>query len=208
MTSIPPHLTAYQGMDVFFHAAEGYISTANCAASDVHAFAAIELTTRYLPIAIKDGGNLEARAAMAWASTQAGLAVTFSTSTGLHSLEHAISAYHPDIHHGAGLTAAAVPYFTYLAKRNVTRLSDIAEKMGEDVDALPEAEKPFAFVVALEKLIKSVGMEKTTLASLGVKKEEAPEIAQNSFDTMNVLYKRTPVPLDKQDAINIFEACF
>jgi len=208
MTSVPPHLTAYQGMDAFFHAVEGYLSTINNPASDMFALDAVGLITEYLPVAVKDGSNIEARSAMAWASTQAGFVESLSTLISHHSLEHAISAHHPDIAHGAGLTATSVSYFTYLAERNAARLPDIARKMGEHVDSLPEAEKPFAFVTALKKLIDNIGMEKANLASFGVKKEEAAVIAQNSIDTMGSLYQCTPAKLGKEDVVKIVEACF
>ena len=57
MVSIPPHLTAYQGFDAFFHAAEGFI--ANCATpiSDLYALEAIRLIYKYLPVAVADGKN-------------------------------------------------------------------------------------------------------------------------------------------------------
>ena len=59
MVSIPPHLTAYQGFDAFFHAAEGFI--ANCATpiSDLYALEAIRLIYKYLPVAVADGKNLK-----------------------------------------------------------------------------------------------------------------------------------------------------
>jgi alcohol dehydrogenase len=208
MTSVPSQLTAYQGMDAFFHAVEGYLSTRNNPASDMFALDTIELITEYLPLAVKDGANMDARSAMAWASTEAGFVQSLSTLISHHSLEHAISGHHPDIPHGAGLTATSVSYFTCLAERNVTRLSDIARKMGEDVDGLPDDNKPSAFVTALKKLINKIGLEKTDLASFGVKKEEASVIAQNSMDTGGFLYLFTPVPLNKEDAVKIFESCF
>ena len=73
MVSIPPQLTAFQGFDAFFHGAEGFI--ANCATpiSDLFALEAIRLLYKYLPVAVKDGRNLKARAKVAWASTLAGM---------------------------------------------------------------------------------------------------------------------------------------
>ncbi len=208
MTSVPPQLTAYQGMDAFFHAVEGYLSTRNNPASDMFALDAIGMSAKYLPIAVKDGNNMEARSALAWASTEAGFVESLSTLISHHSLEHSISGHHPDIPHGAGLTATSVAYFTCLAQRNISRLSDIAGKMGEHVDDLTEAEKPFAFVTALKKLIKKIGLEKADLASFGVKKEEAAVIAQDSMDTGGWLYLCNPVPLNKEDVVKIFESCF
>ena len=79
MVSIPPHLTAYQGFDAFFHASEGFI--ANCATpiSDLFALEAIRLLYKYLPVAVKDGRNLKARAKVAWASTLAGMVESTSS---------------------------------------------------------------------------------------------------------------------------------
>jgi alcohol dehydrogenase len=208
MASVPPKLTAYQGMDAFFHAVEGYLSTRSNPASDMFALDAIQLITKYLPVAVKEGDNMEARSALAWASTEAGFVESLSTLISHHSLEHAISAYHPDIPHGAGLTATSVAYFTFLAKLNVARLSDIAGKMGENVHGIPEPEKPFAFVSALKKLIGNVGLAEANLCNLGVTKEEASAIAQNSIDTVGTLYNNTPVKLTKEDVVKIFESCF
>ncbi len=208
MLSIPPKLTAYQGMDAFFHAVEGYISTQSNLASDIFALDAIGLITRYLPLAVKDGSNMEARSGMAWASTQAGFVESLSLLISHHALEHSISGRHPDVTHGAGLTATSVSYFSYLAKHNVSRLSDIARKMGENVDKMPEDKKPFAFITALKKLIKKVGLENATLASFGLKKEEAEVIAQNSLETGGLQYLCTPVPLTKENIVEIFESCF
>jgi alcohol dehydrogenase len=208
MTSIPAKLTAYQGMDAFFHAVEGYLSTGNNPASDMFALDAIGLIAEYLPLAVKDGTNIEARSAVAWASTEAGFVESLSTLISHHSLEHAISGHHPDIPHGAGLTATSVAYFTCLAERNVSRLSDIARKMGQNVDRLSEAKKPLAFITALKKLIKNIGLEKADLASFGVKKGEASLIAQNALDTGGILFFCTPVQLGKEDVVKIFESCF
>jgi alcohol dehydrogenase len=208
MMSIPPKLTAYQGMDAFFHAAEGYLSTRSNPASDMFALDAVGLISKYLPVAVKDGKNIEARSALAWASTQAGFVESLSTLISHHSLEHAISGYHPDIPHGAGLTATAVAYFTYLAGRNVSRLADIARKMGENVDKLSEADRPFAFVTALKKLIDKVGLEKATLPGFGVRKSEAETLAQNALDTGGSLFRCTPAELGKDDIVKILESCF
>jgi alcohol dehydrogenase len=208
MTSIPPKLTAYQGMDAFFHAVEGYLSTRSNPASDIFALDAVRLITEYLPLAVKDGNNIEARSALAWASTQAGFVEALSTLISHHSLEHAISGHHPDIPHGAGLTATAVAYFTYLAERKVTRLSDIAREMGETVDKLAEAQRPLAFITALKKLVEKVGLEQATLRGFGVKKEEAEALAQNALDTGGSLFRCTPAELGKDDMVKILESCF
>ena len=107
-------------------------------ASDHLALEAIVLITKYLPIAVKDGTNMEARTKLAWANTEAGLCESLSCCISHHSMEHVVVAYYPEIAHGSGLTMLSISYFSYLAERNPTRFPDLARTMGEDVDSLPE----------------------------------------------------------------------
>jgi len=123
-------------------------------------------------------------------------------------MEHAISAYYPKISHGAGLVMTSVAYFSYLAERVPERFPALARAMGEDVNSLPEAEKPFAFITALKKLIKNIGIEDEKLSKYGVKQEEMRAFAQNSFDNMGGLYDVTPVKLTVDDVTKIFENAY
>ena len=115
MVTVPPHLTAYQGFDALFHSTEGYISTAANPVSDLYALKAIELVGTSLPAAVADGANERARADVALANTLAGMVESTSTCTSEHSLEHALSGFHPDLAHGAGLIILSVAYYTHFA---------------------------------------------------------------------------------------------
>ena len=71
--------------------------------SDMFALQAIALIGKSLAAAVKDGGNADARADVALANTLAGFVETLSSCSGEHAIEHALSAFHPDLPHGAGL---------------------------------------------------------------------------------------------------------
>ncbi|MHC4544114.1 MAG: iron-containing alcohol dehydrogenase [Planctomycetota bacterium] len=208
MVSVPPKMTAYTGMDAFFHSVESYLATINQPTSDHLALEAIGLITKYLPIAVKDGKNIEARTKLAWANTEAGICESLSCCISHHSMEHALSAYHPDMAHGAGLTMLSVSYFSCLAERCPERFPDMAKAMGEDVDALLENERPFAFITALKKLIKNIGLEDEKLADYGVKREELKTLAENPSYTMGMLYDITPVELTLDDVVTIYENAY
>ena len=208
MLSVPPKMTAYTGIDAFCHAVECYIANVNQPASDLFALEAIRLITEYLPVAVKDGSNLDARTKLAWASTEAGICESLSCCIAHHSMEHAISAYYPDVPHGAGLTMLSIAFFSYVAERNPERFADMARAMGEDIDSLSEEEKPFAFITGLKKLIKNIGLDDETLSNYGVKKEDIPKLAENSISTMGFLYDLTPVGLTVEDTIAIFERAY
>jgi len=208
MTSVPPDTTAHTGMDAFFHAVEAYVSVCNQPASDHLALEAVSLITKNLPLAVRDGRDIEARKKLAWASTGAGVCESLSSCISHHSIEHAISAYYPDVPHGAGLTMISIAYFSYLIERNPARFEDIAGAMGEDVDGLPKKERPLAFIKALKKLIKRSGLHDEKLSGYGVKKEDLRDLAENSFYAMGGLYDVTPVRLTLYDVIKILEAAY
>ncbi len=209
MLSVPPEVTARTGMDAFFHAVEAYLATVRQPASDHLALEAISLITRYLPIAVRDGSNREARTKLAWASTEAGICESLSCCISHHSLEHAVSAYYPRIAHGAGLTMLSVSYFSWLVERHPERFPDMAAAMGEDLYSLEEErDKAFGFILALKKLIRSIGLHEEKLSAYGVKREDLRAIAENSFCTMGGLYKLTPVPMTVDEVTAILERAY
>lgn len=199
MVSVPANLTAYQGMDAFFHSVEGYLAKVAQPVSDLYALDSISRITKFLPEAVKDGNNLQAREQMAWASTQAGMVESTSCCISEHSMEHALSAYYPKLPHGAGLVALSVPYFTYMLKKDekkvAVRYMDMARAMGET-----DVNSPLAFIQALKKLIKNVGLENLKLSDWGLQKEDAEKLAVNSFEAMGGLYELDPVVLTQEDA--------
>ena len=201
MVSVPQKLTAYQGMDAFFHAVEGYLACVAQPFSDMLAKEAIHLIAEFLPIAVVDGENLQAREQMAWASTAAGMVESTSSCISEHSMEHALSAFYPDLPHGAGLVALSVPYFSYLLEKNPdkvrVRYIEMAHAMG-----MP-GETPESFIEALKKLISAVGLSDLKLSDWGIRPEEAEKLAANSFEAMGALYELDPVALTPQDAAQI-----
>jgi len=209
MLSVPPDFTAYQGIDAFCHAVEGYLATVNQPASDAYALMAVELIARYLPAAVNDGNNIEARTAVAWANTAAGMVESLSSCISHHSLEHAASAFHPALPHGAGLTALSVSYFSFMAEKCPERFPALAMAMGEDVDKLPsKREQAMMFITALNKLINSVGLQDLNLSGFGINKNEAPALARNAMETMGGLFQVDPYKLSVDEVISIYERCF
>lgn len=73
MTTVPPKYTAFQGFDALFHNTEVMMSNGVNIMSETLALSAIENIAKYLPIAVKDGKNLEARERVAYGSTLAGM---------------------------------------------------------------------------------------------------------------------------------------
>lgn len=208
MVTVPPHLTAYQGFDAFFHSAEGFIANRATIISELYSLKSIELLTKYLPIAVKDGNNIEARSMVALANTLAGMVESTSSCTSEHSMEHALSGIKPELPHGAGLIMLSEAYFTFFTGKVPDRMITMARTMGEDVDSLPEPEKPFAFVKALKKLQSACGVDNIKMSDYGIKKGEIPMLAKHARNIMGGLFAADPYKLSLEETIEIMEKAY
>ncbi|WP_458692811.1 iron-containing alcohol dehydrogenase [Bacteroides stercorirosoris] len=101
MKTVPAKYTAYQGFDALFHNTEVMISNGVNILSEAIALSAIENITKYLPRAVRDGNDMEAREHVAYGSTLAGITMQLTSTTAEHSMEHSMSAYHHNLPHGA-----------------------------------------------------------------------------------------------------------
>ena len=146
MKTVPPKFTAYQGFDALFHSLEGYISNKHNIMGDMIQRAAIENIGHYLARAVKDGNDIEAREHVAYANTMSGYSMVVTSCISEHSMEHAMSAYHPELPHGAGLIMLSKEYFTFWINKHVCdeRFIDMAHFLG-----MEDASKPEDFITAL-----------------------------------------------------------
>jgi len=208
MLSVPEKLTAYQGFDALFHSTEGYIASIATPMSDIYALKSIELISKYLPKCVKNGSNLEARTQLALANTLSGFVESISSCTSEHSLEHALSAHHPELPHGAGLIMLSEAYYTFFASKVPERFVDMAKAMGVDVDSLPEDERPFSFVKALIELQEACGVRDLKMSDYGIKKEEIPVLAENARTTMGGLFELDRYKLSLEETIEILNNAY
>ncbi|MGH8285605.1 MAG: iron-containing alcohol dehydrogenase [Steroidobacteraceae bacterium] len=161
---LPPHITAAVGMDALSHNLEAYCAPAYHPLADGIAVEGMRLIKEWLPVAVKDGRNVEARAHMMIASTMG--ATAFQKGLGaMHSLSHPCGA-NLDTHHG--LTNGVVMPYVLAFNR-----ASIEEKLGR-LAAYLELRKPSSTAVLdwVLELRQTIGIPHT-LAALGVKEEHA-----------------------------------
>ncbi len=208
MLSVPPDLTAYQGFDAFFHAVEGVIANIATPISDIYALKSINLINTYLPTAVKDGSDLEARTNIALANTLSGFVESTSSCTSEHSMEHALSAFYPKLPHGAGLIMLSEAYFSFFADKAPERFILMAQAMGKDPASVSKAKRPFLFVEALLELQKKCGVDTLKLSDFGVKKEDISSLSRNAFDTMGALFNLDPYTLSRSEVEEIYARAY
>lgn len=205
MTSVPPKFTAYQGFDALFHSVEAYISNSANLMSDMYALTAIENVGNYLARAVADGSDLEAREHVAFANTLSGVVMTMCSLTSEHAMEHAMSAYHQNLPHGAGLILISIPYYTYFIEQHACddRFVRMAQALGKK-----DAAEPMDFITALTELQQACGVSDLKMSDFGIQKEEAAALAQNARTTMGIQFKADRVPLSDQACAAIFEQAY
>ncbi|MFC2050130.1 iron-containing alcohol dehydrogenase [Chloroflexota bacterium] len=90
--AMPPGLTSSTGMDVLTHAVEAFSCTWKNDFTDGLCLRAIQLVFEYLPRAVKDGQDMEAREKMHNAATIAGIGFTNSLTSMAHATGHSLGA--------------------------------------------------------------------------------------------------------------------
>ena len=206
MITLPSFQTASTGMDAFYHAIESYLNVNHQPTSDLLALEAISLINHYLPIAYENGENLEARTALAWASTAAGMCETFSGCIANHSLEHPLSGYY-NITHGVGLCATGPSFFEHIRSHVKDRLAKVAVTMGAPEAIVDVDELSKVAIRLIEKLQKSVNLD-VTLEKLGVERSKLKLLADVAMKTMGSLVEVTPGNLTVEDLEEIYEKAF
>ena len=205
MLSVPPKYTAYQGFDALFHSTEVYISKFANEMSDMIALKAIENVAKYLVRAVKNENDLEARTGMAFANTLSGHAMVVSVTTAEHSLEHAMSAYHPNLPHGAGLIMISKAFYEFFIEKHACdeRFIQMAQAMG-----MKDANKPEDFITALVNLQKECGVDQLKMSDYGITPDEFDTLATNARETMGGLFAANPCEMTHEDCVSVFEKSY
>lgn len=169
---LPPHLTAWTGVDALVHAIEAYCVPGFHPLCDGAALEGLRLINRWLPVAYREPRNLEARGAMLVGSCLAGIA--FMKGLGLvHAISHMVGAEHDTQH---GLTNAVL-------LPSVLRFNapDIQEQLGPMSQAMDLQDARFeTFHAHVCAQLDTVEIPRT-LADIGVPGDGIPRLAAKAL---------------------------
>jgi alcohol dehydrogenase class IV len=184
-TSLPANLTAATGMDALSHSLEALCISSFHPMADAIAASGIAMVGKWLPIAVAEPANLEARAGMMAAAIMG--ATAFGKGLGaMHALSHAIGALHG--HHHGLTNAVLMPYVLTFNR------SAIEPAMALIAASLQLSGESFSSVRAwIIDLRRRIGIPET-LASLGVTRDDFPAIAE--LAARDICAGMNPVPVD------------
>jgi alcohol dehydrogenase class IV len=163
---LPPHLTAATGMDALSHNLEAFFAPFYHPMARGIAVEGARLVKEWLPTAVHQGDNIEARAHMMVAS-QAGAAAFQRGLGGMHALAHTLGALY-DAHHGL-LNAVLMPY-VLSANRNA--IADDAAYLARCLNIENGLSGLIAWVLEIRKVL---GIQHS-LSEIGIPADEAERI--------------------------------
>lgn len=199
--SMPHKQVVYTSLDAFYHAYEAATGKNTSPYVLLLAEEIVKVIAQWLPIAVRDQKNLEARYWLMYASMLAGIAIDNSRAHIIHVIENVLSGMNTGLPHGAGLailgpTAAiyihsAVPQYSYRVLRHldpsITPSKDGAQKACE----------------AIAKFQASIGFSEK-LEDYGFSERDAEDVAGVALDVLGYGLRLTPFDVDRDVVKTIY----
>jgi hypothetical protein len=201
---LPAAITAATGMDALTHNVESYLSPEYHPLCDGIALEGVRIAARALPLAVRDGGNLQARSDMLMSSMMG--AIAFQKDLGaVHSCAHALSTV-ADLHHGLanGIMIDHVMRFNLpAASAKMAELARVAGVAG--VSGMADAAAAQAFIGWLARMKADLGIPATLGANPSarpVTKADIPALTEVALkDTCHLT---NPRPCTREDFARMF----
>jgi alcohol dehydrogenase class IV len=207
MVPLPAHITASTGMDTLSHAAEAYTSTAATTFTDMISEKIMAIVAEWLPIAVADGENLEAREKLSVAACLGGWMLQHAHSNAGHSIAHVLGGrFH--IPHGCACAYSLPEVLRYNAVAMPQKTRWIGELFGAKMDDYESAEsigeKTRSAVIHFRDEVIGIASAKDYAQSISEEALEAAaqETAEELFQMFN------PVKMDSVQAKKILKDIF
>lgn len=207
---LPARATAGTGMDALVHAIEACTCLQNNPLSYAHGTLAIRLITQNLVEATRNGGNRQARLAMALAATQAGIAFSNSMVGAVHAIGHALGGV-CHIPHAEAMNILLPHVLRYNLSHAAQSYADLLPHIigWERAAATPADSRAETFIGEIEqlsaKLQELAGLPRR-LSEVGVQESDFERIAEGAVNDGALIVN--PRSLDEAQVIGILKQAF
>jgi alcohol dehydrogenase class IV len=180
---LPPHLTAYTGMDALTHALEAYISLAASPATDAVAPEAVALIAAGLPAAFADGSDTAARDRIMLGCQLAGICFSNAGLGLVHSLAQPMGG-RCHVPHGLA-NAVCLPHVLAFGLTAVPEYKIVrtAEALGLETRDKTAADLITDIRLCLEKLARTLRIP--SILEAGVGREAVPAMAEDALKELS-----------------------
>jgi alcohol dehydrogenase len=175
--SIPAHHTAEQGFDAFCHCLEAFLSVKANPFSDVLSLAGLKAIWKWLPEAVENGSNIEARYWVCYGSMMGGMVLYLSSAAAAHTLEHMLSGMNPKVSHGGGLAMIFDAFHAKLAENVPQRYAEAADALGI-APGRSDVEKAEALLKEFHDWKSRLGLDRLRLCDYGFTPDQTDEMVR------------------------------
>lgn len=171
--TMPKSVTAATGMDAITHAVESYISNMATPLTEYHSLKGLQILHKYLPLAVEDGGNMEAREKMMLGCIITGFGFSNANLGLVHGIAHTLSA-HFHLAHGMA-NATILPYvMEFNAESCPEKMMEMAMAIKLPVMGNLDEDK-YLISRELKKLTEILGIKK--LSEQGIEEKDLDMLA-------------------------------
>lgn len=204
MLTAPPRVTAATGFDAFAHSFESYLHPNASAYTDLMALEAIRLVIRWLPAAVEDGTDAEARDRLAWADTLAGLCIAAAGVTLPHGIGMAMGGLFPQVAHGEALAVVYPAVLRFSRGHANTRLATLARTIDDSLREMPDDGAAAECAGMVESFLSEIDL-RLTLADVGVPAGGLARLAKQSLVLPD--YRNHPRVATEAEVLELLEQC-
>ena len=199
MVKLSPKQTRYVSIDAVNHVVEASTSTVASPYAVTLAREVITLVAKYLPKAIENAEDLEARYYLAYAAMLGGVCFDNGLLHYTHALEHPLSAVKPELSHGLGLAMLLPAVVENIFSAKAETLKYILEPIAGNINSAEEASK------GVYEWLKSVGVP-SKLKDEGFTENDIPNLVNLAFTTPSLdgLLAIAPTKADKDAVEKIY----
>ncbi len=205
MVSVPKHITAVTGFDVFCHSFESWIHVNTSPYIVMMAKESIRLVVKYLSEAIKDGSNIAARESMAWADTLAGLCISNAGVTLPHGMSMAIGGMYPYIMHAEALALVYPEFMRYTWKSEIAKFAGLGRILNPELKDEPDEIAAERSCLQMDDLLKKINLW-FGLKDFRIPEEELSELGKACLVLPD--YKNNPNIADLNDIMDILQKSY
>jgi len=200
---LPPHITAYTGIDALTHAIEAYTNKYAQPFVDTLALEAIRLIGIHLRRAVACGEDEDARYHMSLASTYGGMCLGSVNTAAVHALAYPLGGmFH--VPHGVA-NSLLLPYvMDFNLISDLGKFANIALALGEEVEGLSLRDAAARAVDAVRRLCDDVGIV-SHIGDLGIPASASDTMADAAMEVTRLL-GNNPRAITIDDVRRIYRA--
>ena len=204
MLDIPQATTAATGLDAYVQAVEPFVSVDHNDITDSQCEKAIQIIQQYLPEAVANGHNVEARTKMVEGEMLAGMAFNNANLGYVHAMAHQLGGQY-DAPHGVccALMLPVVEEWNIIACPD--RFAKLAQIMGYDTTGMTTMEAAHKSIDGMRELAKSIGIP-DSIKAIGAKPEDFELMAKNALKDGNAF--SNPRKGTKQEIIDLYQKAY